>query len=56
MQYNFNHPAGGFALKVFTISGLYSRTIRTKDGRQFAPFSIEFKDNKLILCENEEAE
>lgn len=29
---------------------------RTKDGREFAPFSIEWRGSTLILCENEEAE
>jgi len=27
---------------------------RTADGREFVPFSIEWKDATLILCENEE--
>ncbi|QSY98557.1 hypothetical protein J2J97_32140 (plasmid) [Rhizobium bangladeshense] len=30
--------------------------VRTKDGREFSPFSIEWKDGKLILCENEEVD
>jgi hypothetical protein len=28
---------------------------RTKDGREFSPFSIEWRGSTLILCENEEA-
>lgn len=27
---------------------------RTRDGREFAPFSIETPDGRLILCENDE--
>jgi len=27
---------------------------RTKDGREFDPFSIEWRGTTLILCENEE--
>lgn len=29
---------------------------RTKDGREFAPFSIEWRGSTLVLCENEEAD
>lgn len=29
---------------------------RTKDGREFAPFSIEHRGDQIILCENEETE
>lgn len=27
---------------------------RTADGREFSPFSIEWRGSTLILCENEE--
>ena len=29
---------------------------RTKDGREFAPFSVEWRGSTLVLCENEEAD
>lgn len=28
--------------------------VKTKDGRTFSPFSIEWDGNALVLCENEE--